>query len=168
MRPGPTARPGLVYSLTLHPEPQGPAARTPARRGPAPAPRPRPAPPPAPAHCGARAPPVGPPGLPSHVCCLAPIPQTQECEVLQPEPDGFQGGFVMGQEGLSGSLPELLISSRRPYLEVAHLYRLATSHVSLQHLKPTLNIFILIPHTYQILPNTRLRALNYPSCFIYT
>lgn len=46
MRPGPTARPGLVYSLTLHPEPQGPAARTPARCGPAPAPRPRPAPPP--------------------------------------------------------------------------------------------------------------------------
>lgn len=44
-RPGPTGGPGLVYSLTLHPEPQGPTASTPARRGPAPAPRPRPAPP---------------------------------------------------------------------------------------------------------------------------
>lgn len=45
-QPGPTARPGLVYSLTLHPEPQGSAARTPARRGPAPVAQPRPAPPP--------------------------------------------------------------------------------------------------------------------------
>lgn len=45
-RPGPTGGPGLVYSLTLHPEPQGPTASTPARSGPAPAQRPRPAPPP--------------------------------------------------------------------------------------------------------------------------
>lgn len=42
-RPSPTAQPGLVYSLTLHPETQEPAARTPARCGHAPAPRPRPA-----------------------------------------------------------------------------------------------------------------------------
>ena len=44
-RPGPTAQPRLVYSLTLHPETQPPATRTPARYGHAPAPRPRPAPP---------------------------------------------------------------------------------------------------------------------------
>lgn len=68
-RPGPTARPGLVYSLTLHPEPQGPAARTPARRGPAPravAPPPR-------LHRRVRTAPtalqVGPPGLPSSQVC---------------------------------------------------------------------------------------------------
>lgn len=35
-RPSPTAQPGLVYSLTLHPETQEPAARTPARCGHAP------------------------------------------------------------------------------------------------------------------------------------
>lgn len=45
-RPGPTAQLRLVYSLTLHPETQAPATRTPARCGHAPAPRPRPASPP--------------------------------------------------------------------------------------------------------------------------
>lgn len=44
-RPGPTAQPRLVYSLTLHPETQPPATRTPARYGHAPAPQPRLAPP---------------------------------------------------------------------------------------------------------------------------
>lgn len=65
-RPGPTAQPRLVYSLTLHPETQTPATRTPARYGHAPAPRPRPAPPlRARAHSES-----GSPGLPSSQVCF--------------------------------------------------------------------------------------------------
>lgn len=71
-RPGPTAQPRLVYSLTLHPETQTPATRTPARYGHAPAPRPRPAPPlRARAHSEG-----GAPGLPSsQVCVFAKVMQ---------------------------------------------------------------------------------------------
>ena len=90
------------------------AAAPPPRRGPAPRLLP------ARAHCVARAPLVRLPGLPSsHFCGLAPVPQTRESEVVQPEPDGFQGGAVRGQEGLLGNLPEPLISSLRLYPVVA-------------------------------------------------
>lgn len=81
------------------------AAAPPPRRGPAPRlhRRVRTAPP---------APQVGPPELlSSHVCRLAPTPRTQESEVVQPEPDGFQGGAIRGQEELLGNFEETLISS---------------------------------------------------------
>lgn len=144
-RPGPTTRPGLVYSLTLHPEPQGPAARTPARRGPAPAPRPRPAPPPG--ACALHRP------RPARRATWASFFARLSFGANTPN-SGVPGDAARARQfprrrcGLSGRLPELLISSWRPSLEVAPSSRLATSHVSLQHLKPTRKPFTLIPHTY--------------------
>lgn len=88
--------------------------------------------------------------------------------MLQPEPDGFQGGAVRGQEGLSGSLPELLISSRRPYLAVAPSSQAGDKPRFASAFETNTEPLHTDPSHLPILPNTRLRALNYPSCFIYT
>lgn len=69
--------------------------------------------------------------------------------MVQPKPDGFLSGAIRGQEELLGNFEKPLISSERPYPGLHHPHMLVTSHISLQHLKPTWNTFIPIPHAYQ-------------------
>lgn len=111
--PAPKPGPGLFTHSPSIPSRRDPplgrlrAAAPPPRRGPAPR-----------LHRRVRtAPPalqVGPPELASsHVCHLAPTPPppTQESEVVRPEPDGFQGGAIRGQEELFRNFEEPLIAS---------------------------------------------------------
>lgn len=150
-RPGPTDGPGLVYSLTLHPEPQGPAASTPARRGPAPAPRPRPAP--HPGACALRRPrPAGQAPWASFFAGLwfgASTPNSG-VRVGATRARRFPRRRCQGTGRALEKLPGAIIILLKTQPALHHPHTLVTCHFSLQHMTPTCNPLIQIFDRYLI------------------